>query len=202
MLVTLADIKTFLGINNSESDDVLNLLIDQVSTLIETKVGRNLESDTYTDEEYDGTGISELKLDNFPVTTFTRLQRNDAAKNEDDWEDEEAEDYWVENDTGVITKISRFLSGKYKYRVTYVAGYADIPTDIQYVAMSMISYIYKNRKVVGIKAESLGDHSVTMEEGLMKDSHLTDILNSYRDIPLAELGEGTKDRDDDTPIIH
>lgn len=201
MLVTLANVKTYLGIDNSESDDVLNLLISQATSFVETKVGRNLESEVYTDEEYDGTGIRELKLVNFPVTVFTRLQRNDAGDNSDNWTSEDAEDYWVENDTGIITKINRFLRGKFKYRATYTAGYTTIPADIQWVAMSVISYVFRMRKVAGMKAESLGDHSVTMEESILRDSHLTDILDSYRDIPLAEPADQLTEEDVDTPVI-
>jgi len=202
-LVTLDNVKTFLGITNNEQDDVLNMLIDQVSKLIETKTGRTFEQTTYTNEEYDGTGTRELKLKH--IITFTRLQKNNAVDNRDDWETIDEKDYWVDTETGIITRVSPFseyedsleeanallsdsifFKGKNRYRATYTAGYETIPDDIQYVCMSLISNINFSRKTTGLKSESLGDHRVEFQSMLDKDSYLMDILASYRDKPLAD----------------
>ena len=199
MLVTLADTKTFLGINNNTQDSVLTMLINQASAYIEKKCGRTFGETTYTNEEYDGTGKNELKLNQFPVILFSQLQRNRATDNSDDWVTIDAEKYWIDLIIGIITKTSSFLEfdnrdddgltesttfnlGKNKYRVTYTAGFAEIPYDIQYACMLFVSEINNKRKSGGIKSETLGDHSVTFESIFKSSPEIQDIINNYREI--------------------
>lgn len=197
-LVTLADTKQFLGIDNNEQDDTIKLLINMATDYIEKKTNRRFKSTVYTDEEYDGTGKFELKLKQFPVITFTQLQKNNATDNTDSWETINATDYWVDLETGIITRTSEFLDwedneevglaesvfslGKNKYRITYTVGYATIPSDLQYACMAFVSQVLNNRKAGGIKSESLGDHSIVFEEIYQKDSIVKQILDNYKDI--------------------
>lgn len=184
-LATLGNAKTFLGITNSDKDEVLEMLINQATDYLETKCGRRFASTTYTEQEYDGNGTVELKLQQFPVITFTTLQKNRATDNSDDWETVDTDDYWVENETGIITKTSKFYKGKFNYRATYTAGYATIPYDLQYACLTIVSETLNRRSAMGIKAESLGDHSITFESLYQSNAVLKDIVSNYRDIPLC-----------------
>jgi len=205
MLCTLANVKTFLGIDNNEKDDVLNMLINMASDYIESQCGRTFSSDTYTQEEYDGTGTYEIKLKNYPVITFTKLEVNGNEDNSDNWSDVDSSEYWVDLPSGIITKTSGyedtsdsindedelsdslFLRGKNRYRATYTAGYSTIPYDIQYACASLVGQILNTRGATGIKSESLGDHSVTFQDvsDIGSQSMFSDIVNRYREIPLA-----------------
>lgn len=184
-LATLGNAKTFLGITNSDKDEVLEMLINQATDYLETKCGRRFASTTYTEQEYDGNGTVEMKLQQFPVITFTTLQRNRATDNSDDWETVDTDDYWVENETGIITKTSKFYKGKFNYRATYAAGYATIPYDLQYACLTIVSETLNRRSAMGIKSESLGDHSLTFESLYQSNAVLKDIVSNYRDIPLC-----------------
>ena len=198
-LVTLDNCKTFLGINDSQKDEVLKYLINQATDYIETYTGRRFTSTVYNNEEMDGTGRNTISLKHFPIISFTSLQRNRANNNTDDWETISSEDYWVDNDTGIITKTSGFADiddetdsgltqgsmfecGKNKYRSTYSAGYATIPYDIQYACMSFVSEALNRRKAMGVKQESLGDHSITFESVTQKNDEIKNILNKYKEI--------------------
>lgn len=205
-LVTLANTKTFLGISTSDKDDLIEMLINMATDYIESEIGIRFKSTVYTNEEYDGTGRSELKLKHFPViippTVF--LQKNNATDNTDSWEDISADDFWVDQETGIITRTSSFLDfednanndegltddakftlGKNKYRVTYTAGYATVPYDIQYACMTMVGDTLNTRNKGGIKSETLGDHSVTMADANAENKVVNAILDKYRDQPLA-----------------
>lgn len=186
MLVTLDNLKTFLGISGSGQDDLLNLLNEQASAMVEKKCMRTFEETTYTEEEYDGTGEKELILKQFPVTSTTtfKLEVNNALDNTDDWEEIDTDDYWVDNDQGIVTKITEFMCGKQRYRVTYSAGYATIPYDLQYVVMQLVSLFLNKRRGAGLKSETLGDHTVTFEGMLSENDGLYKMLDSYRKIPL------------------
>lgn len=196
-LTTLNDVKTFLGISSTAHDEVLKFLINQATDYIETFTGRRYTSTTYTQEEYDGTGTSELRLKHFPVVTFTLLEVNRATDNSDDWATIDAEDYWVNSENGIVTLQSGFLDydevnetglspnifqkSKNKYRATYTAGYTTVPYDLQYACCMIVSETFNVRKAAGIQSESLGDHSVTFGNLLEKSTTLKNILSGYKD---------------------
>ncbi len=71
-LVTLAEAKTYLGISGSDDDSLLNSLINNSSTAIESYCDRNFIAQNYS-EFYNGLGQRKLRLRNFPVTSIQRL---------------------------------------------------------------------------------------------------------------------------------
>jgi hypothetical protein len=203
MLASLANIKLFLGITDNSKDSLLTLLGTAVSKQIETYTGRTFESTVYTNEEYDGNGTRELKLKHFPVVTFTKLERNNAEDNTDDWTELDSSDYWVDTNSGVVSRVSGFLDyeptaendlsneslftwGKNRYRATYTAGYATVPEDVQLVTMLSVSNLFKTGKNPNLKSESLGDHSITFKDSLGLDDYSKSILDSYREPVLSD----------------
>ncbi len=208
-LVTLNDFKTFLGITDNTKDELLKMLINFSSDYIETETGRTFKSTSYTNEEYDGTGTEELRLKNFPILSFTKLEVNNNYDNSDSWDswsEINANNYWVDKENGIITRTNdfldfeegmnneealseiRFYKGKFKYRATYVAGFDTIPYDIQFACMILAEEMYKNRgNTNGIRSESLGDHSITYKTiAEMQNPMIDRVLSKYRDIPLAD----------------
>jgi len=65
-LVSLTDLKTYLGISDATYDTILQDCINRASTMIETYLGRNIVSRTYT-EWRDSTGQRSLVVRNFPI---------------------------------------------------------------------------------------------------------------------------------------
>lgn len=206
-LVTLADLKTVLGITNNSKDALLEMMINVSTDYIQTQTGNFFKSTAYTNEEYDGTGTDRLILKHSPIVAFTKLEVNTTATNTDSWSEVSDSLYWVDNELGIITRTSQFkefsestendealsytifYKGKFKYRVTYSAGYSLIPFDLQFACISIASQLYGSQGGQDIKTESLGDHSVTYSDMLrVKGSGggiVEDILSKYRDIPLA-----------------
>src|SRR5690348_16067593 len=74
-LCALQDVKTFLMITDANSDDVLNALIANVSTLIETYCNRTFAQATYTETRNGGCG-AKLFLKNGPVTNVASVTVN------------------------------------------------------------------------------------------------------------------------------
>ena len=183
-LVTVDNAKDFLGITNGDSDSLLEMLINQMTDYIETYCDRRFITTTYTDVEYDGTGTYELQLEQYPVITFTQLEVNNAVDNTDSWSDVDTDDYWVDNDNGIITKTSLFASGKCRYRVTYEGGYASIPHDLQFACLVLVSEFFNKRKAMGVKSETLGDHSIQFEGIMRENKTIQTILANYRTITI------------------
>lgn len=207
-LVTLDDTKTFLGITNNTQDEKLKMLINMATDYIESQTGRRFVSTVHTNEEFDGSGTFNLTL-NHPIVSFTQLQVNSNFDNSDNWQTVDSSEYWIDNETGIITKISSFSDfdeenengealsdlgfqrGKNKYRATYTSGYSTVPYDLQFACMTIVGNLLNSGATGGaIKSESLGDHSVTYQDinqstGGMSGGILEDVLSKYRDIPLA-----------------
>jgi len=206
MLATLEETKLFLGITDSSRDSLLEMLIGIATDYIEGETGRTFASTEYTNEEYDGTGMNQISLRNYPVISFSKLEVNNTANNTDSWSEISDTDYWVDNQSGIITKTSAFLEfdtrsdsdeslsdtifhrGKNRYRATFTAGYSVIPNDIKFACMSMTGNLLFSSNGKGIKSETLGDHSVSYDSLKVKESGgglVDDIISRYRNIPLA-----------------
>lgn len=182
-LVSLDNTKSFLAITNHDYDDLLRILINQATEYIESYCGgKRFASTVHTNEEYDGNGMYELNLKHYPIITFTSLAENNATDNSDDWSTVDANEYWMDTDTGIITKTSTFTRGKFNYRATYTAGYASIPHDLQYACMTLISEIWTKRKSTGVKSESLGDHSIAFAESKETNNVIKEILSRYKEM--------------------
>jgi hypothetical protein len=197
--VTLANTKVFLGITNSDKDTLLEMLINIATDYIESQTGRRFVSTVNTYEKHDGNGKNTIQLKAYPIIIPPNviLEYNKANDNTDDLEVISADDYWVDTETGIITKITDFdsyadeidffISGKDRYRATYTSGYSTVPYDLQYACMSLVGQLLTMKSATGIKSESLGDHSITFQDvtDIGSQSMFSDILNKYREIPLA-----------------
>jgi len=71
-LVTLAQVKEYLGVSGSDDDALLTRLITSESQRINTYCDRHFRNKTYV-EFYNGTGQRRLRLRNFPVTSVHHL---------------------------------------------------------------------------------------------------------------------------------
>lgn len=206
-LVTLDDTKTFLGITGNTKDEVLKMCINIATDYIESQTGRRFVSTVHTDETLNGTGTHQLALKDYPIITFSQLQVNGNLDNSANWSTVGSDEYWVDEATGVITKISSFSDldeqsddgeafsdtgfqrGKDRYRVTYTSGYSTVPYDLQFACMTLVGQLMVTKGGSGIKSESLGDHSITYQDITEVTSGrggiLEDVLSKYREVPLA-----------------
>ena len=189
-ITSVATLKTYLDISGTTQDSLLELLIKSVTDLVQSYCNRAFVQIAYTQEEYDGTGTKELLLNNYPIKTsagFT-LERNVATNNSDSWETVDAEDYFVDAERGIVTKLTNFWQAKNKYRVTYTAGYdktADTtilawPADLELACINLAAILYTRRKAMGIKNESVGDFSVTFSDALEEDPSIKTTLDKYK----------------------
>jgi hypothetical protein len=191
MLVSLADMKTFLGISGNTYDAFLTLQITLVSDAIEGYCGRKFASDEYTQtfyqQDFDWKYPKTMTLFHYPVTEIDTI-----VEMEEEGGDETAiEDYTTHEDTGTLTKRAGlfFQNGKI-LEVVYTAGYATIPAVIQNVVYSLVQEKY-NKKINGIdlnfgadvqRISIPGTISIDFDYSLNNNerkSHYGSILGSY-----------------------
>jgi len=178
-LVTLADQKTYLNISDSNSDSILEILINSVSTLINVYCERTLIETTYTDLYLDGNGEKEIQLPNWPVASITSLAEDETSLTEGLDEDyllytsDRAAylwrygDGWVDMHKGIL--------------ITYVAGYSTVPKDLQLACFKQVAFEFHKwkNKDWGESSRSMADGSISVTtKNLLEDVEET--LQRYK----------------------
>lgn len=199
-LTTTARQKIFLEIrsDNAKYDSVLDTLINHSTDSIESFCSRRFLRTAYTNQVHDGTGSEELILQEYPVIedqTFTLQERN-SLTNEDDWDTIDAEDYFVEYDTGIVKNVvGIFLKHPRHYRVTYTAGFhvpqdndytegdsESLPNDLEMACNLLTAKIFRQlrRSGSGIEEAGASDTRIRYNKGILLDPVIKSILEKYK----------------------
>jgi len=195
-LTTVARYKAFAGITGATYDTRIEVIIDVVTDFIEKFCDRRFLETTYTDEEYDGLGSTQLLLRQYPVNTrnaFTLSQR-DTPMNEAQWSTVDTNMYHIDYNAGLIELVGyKFSEYPKHYKVTYTAGYAFDNTtpgatleslgigDLEYACWQLISNIFKNAgSQSGIDSESIGNYSVSYGAYYLLDPEVKMIITKYK----------------------
>lgn len=189
-LTTVNDVKETLGIESGDSskNNLIIRKVNQATEMIENYCNnRRFKETTYTQEEYDAPGTSQLILRNYPVTdtqSFS-LQRRSTSTNEDSWDDIDSELYFVDKPSGVVDA-NFTLGGRWNsYRATYSAGFSTIPADISEACVTLAAYLVDNAQSgsgVAMKKEGQREiryHKPEQSKSLFEDLGLDDILAPY-----------------------
>jgi hypothetical protein len=142
-LVTLADMKAYLGETSTTYDTFLQEQIDLVSDVVEAYCRRSFTVDTYEQTLYntDYPAGTSLNTFHFPVASVASIEEDGVVLSNTE--------YRVNLATGTIIRLNggRFFIAK-ETVVTYDAGYATLPTPIRSVIYSLVQERY-NKKVSG-----------------------------------------------------
>jgi len=198
-LITLDDYKVLEGVNSTQYDEKFETLITSVSKLVRTYC--NSEFDTYAsspgyteffDIQWD-TYTVQLKYS--PVISITNVYERVGQST--------AYTELFTNGGGTPPEYSWYLdqvsdsvfrtqeSGKYKnwprgvgsVKVTYLAGYTAIPTDLQLAVADIITYYHKDewkeRQSIGSATrEGAGSSAIRNDPGF--PDHIRRVLDMYR----------------------
>lgn len=141
MLVTLADMKTFLGETTSTYDTFLNEQITEVSEVVENYCGRKFLQANYKQTFYRKdypSPTKKLPLYHFPATAVTAIKEDDA----------DITNYRLHKETGIILSDAYFMAPAEILEVTYTAGYAyaDLPKSLQGAVKAIVQERYNKKK--------------------------------------------------------
>lgn len=213
-LTTLATVKARLGISDSSSDSLLEALINAASGAIVSFVGRSLHYEEDIEEYVIGTGRARLSVSRAPIWSIDSIAFDGSAIDSASYEVRGRDKY-----TGHIMAVSRawtwttsarggtiaqdpiVSAERYRYLVTYTAGYAtptqspvadveDLPTDIQEACILATQYLYAQvGKDTSVASESLLSYSVSYDRSAVSAYGLPlaaqAMLAPYRWIPIA-----------------
>jgi hypothetical protein len=145
MLVTLADVKSFLGESGNTFDSFLTEQINLISDAIEQYCGRKFLTATYKQTYYSKDykpAPLQLQMYHYPVKTLTSLKQDGVLT---------VDGFRLHKATGTLISDFRFLNSEDEIEVIYDAGYdqAEIPTPLKNVVYSLVEEKY-NRKKSGL----------------------------------------------------
>lgn len=181
-LVSLADVKAYLGADTVANDAIIQGWINDISTNIEDETNTVFAPRVVTDEIRDGNGASAIDTLLAPVLGPKTADdwsadlwcRTDPMS---DWEKiEDVKQYvFVRKDEPYRIGLyrSRFPYGTQNIRISYTAGMAVIPADIKFMCIERVVMLWNESKQGN---DWLGKNSVSVNRAGATDS------TSYRDM--------------------
>lgn len=180
-LVTKAEYKAYAGISSNNDDAMIDLLIPKVSSLVKSLCRRSFNDwiDDPKVEYFDG-GIARYTPLESPILTISSL--------------EYSEDYgatftaMVEYTDYVVAKADdtiRLILGDFPevlngFRVTYTAGYEDIPEDLKIAVLDLIKYYIKNDSAIhSNKAPGTNTVQIEYVTTTSLPAHIRRVLDLY-----------------------
>lgn len=152
-LITLDEYKLAKGLSKNDENDRLSMLIANVSSLIQTYIGRNFVDDGQNitqvfSLDYD-TPI--LYLDKYPVSTIVSITETDPYGYDSTVHfPVPSSNYYLDSTNGRLIRVGGLYwpQGPGAVIVTYRAGYpagTAIPSELKQAAIDLVSY-YKNEE--------------------------------------------------------
>jgi hypothetical protein len=172
-LTTVANVKTYLGVVGSADDALIENLIDRVTNFIQKYCNRNFTRSNY-DEYYDGSGTGYLFLPSYPIVSVALLEIDDVA--------EASTDYAIYAETGMIRlRNGKFNDGILNVHVTYTAGYANVPKDLEQACTEIVAMKYYSRgtEKFGVTARNFGEGGAISYERTLP-AEIKGILDLYK----------------------
>lgn len=177
-LTTLANAKQWLGITTTDSDSLLTRLISASSDYIQTWLNRQIALQSYT-ETRDGTGGNRLMFANYPATGVTSLYIDgllippSSGPGVDGW---------------VADQFKVSLRGRYAFSrdvqnvtITYTAGFATTPTEIEQACVELVSRRFKDKDRIGITSKGLAGETISFSQVDFSDA-IENTLKNYKKV--------------------
>lgn len=191
-LTTLASVKLYLGITNTDDDALLEQLIDQITDQIESLMGgRRIKTTTFVEEEHDG-GEQDIFLRNWPIAGSPVLTAEFQVGPEDapEFTAFKVNDFKVYNASGFVHFFARTPGGEtfgesqlrrkgsLNLRFNYTGGFDEIPNDIVLLANQLVGKAFERRNAQGIKSEQVEGSKIEYKTG---DGDMGDLTKTQKD---------------------
>jgi hypothetical protein len=183
-LTTLSRVKAWLNLGTATDDALLSRLITAESSVILKFIGGNIAEQPYTEvrDGAEGKGLYEMQLRNVPVNAVASLTINGNAIPASADGGIGAPGYAFD-DSRIRLCGYQFARGRGNVVVSYTAGYATTPPDIEEACIELVALRYSERTRVGQNSKSLAGETVSFETKAMTDAILGTLQN-YRRVAL------------------
>lgn len=202
-LVTLATVKTELGISSSTDDAYLERVIAASTDTISAFCRRTFHYETGIVEKVSGSATPYMTLAKAPLVSIASITYDGSTVDSTDYEIHDAKaglvynkGTWIWYATGGagITHLPKVGTERKMYTVTYTGGYItaaqdngttlirNLPYDLEDACVQLVNYRYKARaRDMSIASESLLNASVSYKQPVVTAETLKTLLPSVYD---------------------
>ena len=180
-LTILANVKAWLpgagggGITYTTDDALLQRLITAVSSHVQSWLDRAIASAAYVDTR-DGRGGYRVGLTNYPVTAVASVTIDGVSLPASP---DGISPRFTFSDSTVFLIGYGFARGTRNVVISYTAGYATTPPDIEQAAIELVALRYRERDRIGLVSKGLAGETTSYVQQDMP-AHVSAVLSQYR----------------------
>jgi len=179
-LTTKDKVKDALGIKFNDDDSFIVTLCTNVTDYIAGETQRNFDGTKELIEYHDGIGIGELTLREFPILEVTEIVYNAGTPSDPVWYPINAANYVVYNERGTV--YGTFPRWHRNIKITYKAGYTEVPAELELLATQLVCKEYEMRHAQGKTVEIVAGTRIDWKTDLTPSQQA--IINDFIDIKL------------------
>jgi len=188
-LITLREYKDLEGIQNPKDDYNLSQLIVSVSQLVKTYCGNSFV-DFYSTNKVETFSINWettlIQLTESPVNTIVSVEIRDSVTSS--YSTVQTTDYYLDSNTDTVFYVTgssykNWPRGPGAVRITYTAGYQNLPSDLKLAVIDLITYYYRDeykerRTLAGATLQNPGSSS--QDSSVAFPDHIKRVLDLYK----------------------
>ena len=181
-LTTLAFAKTYLKIPTGETsmDTLVEFWINAASQYIETETERKLKAQSLV-EYINGRKANMILTRQWPINSISELRIDQGGLFTDASTLVDASEYAVGDDEAIIVlRNLMFPAGYRNIKLTYNAGFAAIPPDLEDACLWMVQYFRMMRDSGDIGRPSKGKEGESSTILQSAPQHVRDAISRYR----------------------
>lgn len=188
-LITLREYKDLEGIQNPKDDYNLSQLIVSVSQLVKTYCGNSFV-DYYSVDKTETFTIDWnthlVQLTESPVVSVSAVEIRDSVTSS--YQAVTSTNYYLDYNTDTVLYVTgssyrNWPRGPGAVRVTYRAGYQNLPSDLKLAVIDLITYYYRDeykerRTLAGATLQNPGSSS--QDSSVAFPDHIKRVLDLYK----------------------
>ncbi len=174
-LTTLENLRQFLAVKNTGDDELLSSLITRASQLMESACSQSLKSKSIV-ESFDGSGGFRQFVSASPIISVASVVI-DGISIPFAGTSVSAAGYRIGREH-IIRNLEQFPVGISNVVISYTAGYATVPADLEQACIHLAAYWYRKNTHIGEVSKSMAGGTTTYDTSdIPADVKLT--LNDY-----------------------
>lgn len=156
-LCTASDVQTFLGKNQGQDEGLLDSLVTNASTLVNSLLNRALLTASYT-ETFSGRGGYAQGLTNYPVTAVASVTIDGQiipAATPGGYDSG-----YLFDENIVYLRNYVFTRGVRNVTIAYTGGLAAVPNDLKQACVEMVANKYQRRTNLEVSGKTLDGETI------------------------------------------
>jgi hypothetical protein len=159
-LTTLANVQQYSNVGAGVDTALLTRMITALSAFVQSYLGRTIASGNYTDTK-DGLDTQRVLFSNYPVSAVSAVLVDGLVIPAATVPVKAGWTGYVWTPTQIALQGYSFTRGYSNVSLSYTAGFAATPPDLEEAVLEIIDLRYKQRDRTGYVSKSIGGETVT-----------------------------------------